>query len=59
MNKMDNEKIEKALSSALNLLNNEIDVIDYLELKNEFLHVIEQLEEALIEIKKNGQLDKR
>ncbi|HPX04743.1 MAG TPA: hypothetical protein PLC17_02315 [Tenuifilaceae bacterium] len=51
---MNKETIEDALLSALNLLNSEVDVIDYQELRTEFLTVIEKIENALIEINKNG-----
>ncbi len=44
---MEIEKIENALTSALSLLNNEVDSIEYDELKNEYLSVIEKLEIAL------------
>lgn len=50
---MDSEKIEIALLSALSLLNNEVDNIEFDELKNEYLLVIEQLETALNEIAKD------
>ena len=44
---MEIEKIENALTSALSLLNNEVESIEYDELKNEYLSVIEKLEIAL------------
>ncbi len=47
---MDKEKIETALTSALLLLNNEVDNIEFEELQNEYLAVIEQLETALKEL---------
>ena len=50
---MDSEKIETALLSALSLLNNEVNNIEFDELKNEYLLVIEQLEKALNEITKD------
>jgi len=51
---MDKEKIEKAIISALSLLNNEIDNIQFEELRNEYLTVIENLETALNELENNG-----
>jgi hypothetical protein len=50
---MNTEKIENALLSALSLLNNEVNNIEFDELKNEYLLVIEQLETALNEIAKD------
>lgn len=51
---MRTEKIETALQSALSLLNNEVDNIEFEELKNEYLTVIEELETALKELNENG-----
>ncbi|MCH5598652.1 hypothetical protein [Niabella ginsengisoli] len=50
---MNSEKIETALLSALSLLNNELDNIEFDDLKNEYLLVIEQLETALKEFAKD------
>ena len=50
---MNYKKIETALLSALSLLNNEVDNIEYDELKNEYLLVIKELETALNEIIKD------
>ena len=50
---MESEKIETSLLSALSLLNNEVDNIEFDKLKNEYLLVIEQLETALNEIAKD------
>ncbi len=47
---MDKEIIETALTSALSLLINEVDSIEFEELKNEYLVVIEQLKTALKEL---------
>ena len=47
---MNFEKIENAMVSALILLNNEINNIEFEELKNEYLSVIEQLELGLNEL---------
>ncbi len=46
-------KIEIALISALSILNNEVDNIEFDELKNEYLVAIEQIEIALKEISKD------
>jgi hypothetical protein len=48
---MDKIKIENALLSSLSLLNNEVDNIEFEELKMEYLSVIKLLETALIEIR--------
>jgi hypothetical protein len=50
---MNSEKIETALLSSLSLLNNEVNNIEFDELKKEYLFVIEQLETALNEIEKD------
>lgn len=50
---MNAEKIKTALLSALSLLNNEVNNIEFEELKNEYLLVIEQLESAFNEITKD------
>ena len=50
---MNTKKIEVALLSALSLLNNEVDNIEFDDLKNEYLSVIQQLETALKEIAKD------
>lgn len=50
---MDIEKIEIALTSALSVLNNEVDNIELDELKNEYISAIEQIEIALNEINKD------
>lgn len=47
---MNTKNIEIALISALSLLNNEVDNIEFEELKEEYLYVIEQIEIALKEI---------
>ena len=47
---MNTKNIEIALISALSLLNNEIDNIDFDELRNEYSSVIEKIEIALKEI---------
>ena len=47
---MNEDKIKTALTSALLLLNNEVDNIEFEDLKNEYLSVIEQLETALKEL---------
>ncbi|WP_333851899.1 hypothetical protein [Epilithonimonas sp.] len=51
---MDKVKIEIALTSALSLLRNEINNIEFEELRNEYLIVIENLEMALNELENNG-----
>jgi len=48
---MNTEKIEIALINALSLLSNEVDNIELEELKNEYLSVIEEIEEAINELK--------
>ena len=50
---MNIEKIEIALMSALSILNNEVDSIEFDELKNEYISTIEQIENALKEINKD------
>lgn len=50
---MEKEKIVSAINSALSLLNNEVQAIEFEELKNEYLSVIRQLEIALEEITKD------
>lgn len=50
---MEKEKIVSAIASALSLLNNEVQAIEFEELKREYLSVIEQLEIALEEINKD------
>lgn len=47
---MNIEKIETALTSALSLLFNELSVIESEDLRNEFLLVIDLLENAIKEI---------
>lgn len=51
---MNKETIEIAITSALSLMNNEVDNIEFEDLKTEYLTVIEQLETALKELSKNG-----
>lgn len=51
---MEKEKIISAINSALSLLNNEVQAIEFEELKNEYLSVIRQLEIALEEITKDS-----
>lgn len=41
--------VNTALQDALSLLHNEIDAIEYEELKNEYLYVIEKIKLALNE----------
>lgn len=50
---MDTAKIKSALLTAHSLLNNEVDNIEFDELKDEYLSVIEQLEIAIREIIKD------
>ena len=50
---MNIKAIQEALQSAYSLLNNEIDTIEYDELKNDYLSVIEKLEIALKEISRD------
>jgi len=50
---MQTEKIETALHSALSLLNNEVDNIEFEDLKNEYLTVIELLKSAIKELNKD------
>lgn len=50
---MISEKITNALISALSLLNNEIDSIEFEGLRIQYESVIEKLENALKEIDKN------
>ena len=50
---MNREIIETALISSLSLLNNEVDSIEFDDLKNEYLDVIEKLELAIKEIGEN------
>ena len=56
---MNKEKIEIALTSALLLLSNEVYNIEFEELRNEYLVVIEKLETAINELNPNGEMDKR
>lgn len=51
---MDKDVINSAILSALSLLNKEIDVIEYEELKKEYQSIIDLLEDALNELKKHG-----
>ncbi|WP_312076732.1 hypothetical protein [Chryseobacterium sp.] len=46
---MDKEKIQKAIISALLLLNNEVENIEFEDLKKDYLTVIGNLERALNE----------
>ncbi len=50
---MNKEKIHSALLSALSLLKNEVDNIEFDELQNEYFLVIEKIETALNELEKN------
>jgi hypothetical protein len=50
---MDIEKIEIALMSALSILKNEVDNIEFEELQSEYISAIEQIETALKEINKD------
>lgn len=47
---MKKEILEDALSSALSLLNNEIESVEIDDLKNDYLTVIEKIELAIKEI---------
>ena len=47
------ENIERALISALSLLESEVDSIEFDELRNDYLVVIEQIEVALKAISKD------
>ncbi|MCW3118609.1 MAG: hypothetical protein JWM28_2691 [Chitinophagaceae bacterium] len=47
---MNKEIIEKALMDALYLLNSELETVSMDDLKEEYMHVISQIEEALSEI---------
>ncbi len=50
---MKNEKIILAITSALSLLQNEVDAIEFDELQSEYLQVIQNLKTALIELTKD------
>jgi hypothetical protein len=50
---MNKEVILKAIISAINLISNELDSINYEELQKEFELTLEELNVALIEIKKS------
>jgi len=50
---MDKNKIFLAINSAIYLLNNEVQNIELKELQEEYIAVIEDLENALLEINKN------
>jgi hypothetical protein len=52
---MQTDKIENALLSALSLLNEEVNNIEYTELKNEYNLVIDKIKIALNEIEKNDK----
>ena len=47
---MNKEIIEKALMDALYLLNSELESVSLDDLKEEYIHVISQIEKALSEI---------
>jgi len=49
---MDKELVSKAIISAINLISNELDSITFDELKYEFEHTLEELNNALAEIDK-------
>lgn len=49
---MNKELISKAIVSAINLISNELDVIEYEDLKNEFSMTLEELNIALNELEK-------
>ena len=51
---MNKENIKDALLSALSLLNNEFESIAITELSDEYLTVIQQIENALKELQENG-----
>ena len=53
LNQLEKEKITSAVTSALSLLNNEVQAIEFEELKKEYLSIIEQLETALEETNKD------
>jgi hypothetical protein len=48
---MNTQIIEEALTAALSLLNNEIDSIEYEELREEYQSAIDKLELAISELK--------
>jgi hypothetical protein len=50
---MELEIIKEALESSLNLLNDEFESVTFDELKEEYLSVIQKIENALIALKKN------
>lgn len=50
---MDKEKIKIALLSALSLLENEVQSVEFDELKDEYVDVIEKIEVVLNEIDEN------
>jgi hypothetical protein len=50
---MNKELINDALSNALNLLNNEVECVIESELSDEYLRVIQKIEIALDELKRN------
>jgi hypothetical protein len=50
---MDSNKIQNAISKTLNLLYNEVENIEFIDLKNEYLLVIKELESVLKEINQN------
>ena len=49
---MNKEVIERALTSALYLLNSEFESVTISDLREEYLSVISQIEKALFEIEK-------
>ena len=51
---MDLDKIKDALESSLSLLNEEFESVTLEELKEEYLSVIQKIENALITLEKNG-----
>lgn len=51
---MDLDKIKDALESSLSLLNEEFESVTLDELKEEYLSVIQKIENALIALEKNG-----
>ena len=54
---MDLAKIRFALSCAISLLNSEVQAVEFEDLQNEYLEVIENLKEAIEEIDKNEQME--
>jgi hypothetical protein len=51
---MNEEVLKDALFSALSLLNSEFDSVEDIELSDQYLAVIEKVENALNEFQRNG-----